>query len=66
MVSYGYQKPLLSYTGVYSVKNHKKYLNGEWTEDQCLREYLNAFDDKHNKDGVVSRGHVRDFLSNKL
>jgi len=56
----------LSYTGVYSVKNHKKYLNGEWTEDQCLREYLNAFDDKHNKDGVVSRGHVRDFLSNKL
>ena len=40
--------------GVYSVKHHKKYLNGEWTEDQCLREFLDSFDTPNEKDGVVS------------
>lgn len=39
--------------GVYNVKKHKKYLNGEWTEDQCLREFLDSFDTPDNKDGVV-------------
>ena len=39
--------------GVYSVKHHKKYLNGEWTEDQCLREFLDSFDTPNEKDGVV-------------
>lgn len=40
--------------GVYNVKHHKKYLNGEWTEEQCLREFLDSFDTPNNKDGVVS------------
>ena len=40
--------------GVYSVKNHKKYLSGEWNEDQCLREFLDAFDTPNEKDGKVS------------
>lgn len=40
--------------GVYSVKHHKKYLNGEWTEDQCLREFLDSFDSPNDKDGKVA------------
>lgn len=40
--------------GVYNVKHHKKYLNGEWTEDQCLREFLDSFDTPNEKDGKVS------------
>jgi len=39
--------------GVYSVKHHKKYQNGEWTEEQCLREFLDSFDTPNEKDGVV-------------
>jgi len=40
--------------GVYSVKHHKKFMNGEWTEEQCLREFLDSFDTPNEKDGVVS------------
>lgn len=43
--------------GVYSVKKHKKYLSGEWNEDQCLREFLDSFDSPDDKDGKV-REHV--------
>ena len=39
--------------GVYNVKKHPKYLNGEWTEDQCLGQFLNSFD-SDDKDGKVS------------
>ncbi len=40
--------------GVYDVKRHPKYLNGEWSEDQILRKFLETFDTKGNEDGVVS------------
>ncbi|XP_025110763.1 calcyphosin-like protein isoform X2 [Pomacea canaliculata] len=40
--------------GVYSVKKHPKYLNGEWTEDQCLRTFLDSFDSQ-DKDGKISK-----------
>ena len=40
--------------GVYNVKKHPKYLNGEWTEDQCLRLFLDSFDSQ-DKDGKVSQ-----------
>ncbi|KAL5021444.1 hypothetical protein ScPMuIL_000599 [Solemya velum] len=40
--------------GVYNVKKHPKYLNGEWTEDQCLLQFLNAFDSQE-KDGKITR-----------
>jgi hypothetical protein len=36
------------------VRRHPKYLNGEWTEDQILRKFLDAFDTKGSEDGVVS------------
>lgn len=39
--------------GVYSVKKHPKYLNGEWTEERCLRQFLDSFDTPNDKDGVV-------------
>ena len=44
----------LCFPGVYSVKKHTKYLNGEWSEDRCLQEFLKTFDTKNNSDGVVS------------
>jgi len=37
----------------YSVKQHPKFISGEWTEDQCFREFLDNFDSETNKDGVV-------------
>jgi hypothetical protein len=38
---------------VYNVKNHPKYLSGELTEDQLLRQFLDSFDTKHHSDGVI-------------
>lgn len=40
--------------GVYNVSKHPKYLNGEWTEEQILRKFLNTFDTKGQEDGIVS------------
>jgi Ca2+-binding EF-hand superfamily protein len=40
--------------GVYVVKSHPKYMNGEWNEDQVLRHFLDCFDYGKHKDGVVS------------
>lgn len=39
---------------VYSVKKNPKYLNGELTEDQCLRQFLDNFDTESHKDGVIT------------
>lgn len=41
--------------GVYNVKKHPKYLNGEWTEDQCLRRFLDTFDSRGSEDGKITR-----------
>jgi hypothetical protein len=40
--------------GVYVVKSHPKYMNGEWSEDQVLRHFLDCFDYGKHKDGIVS------------
>ena len=40
--------------GVYNVTKHPKFLNGEWTEDQILKKFLDTFDTKGAEDGVVS------------
>lgn len=40
--------------GVYNVKSHPKYLNGEWTEDQVFRKFLDNFDSPYDKDGQVN------------
>ena len=39
--------------GVYSCKHHKKYLSGEWSEDECLGEFLKSFDTPNDPDGQV-------------
>ncbi len=39
--------------GVYNVKHHPKYRNGEWTEDQIFRKFLDSFDSPDDKDGKV-------------
>uniref|UniRef100_A0A8D3A7D0 EF-hand domain-containing protein n=1 Tax=Scophthalmus maximus TaxID=52904 RepID=A0A8D3A7D0_SCOMX len=40
--------------GVYNAKYHPKYQNGEWTEDQVFRTFLDNFDSPYNKDGKVT------------
>lgn len=39
--------------GVYNAKYHPKYQNGEWTEDQVFRTFLDSFDSPYEKDGKV-------------
>lgn len=39
--------------GVYNAKYHPKYQNGEWTEDQVFRKFLDSFDSPYDKDGKV-------------
>ncbi|NWH81707.1 CAPSL protein, partial [Piaya cayana] len=40
--------------GVYNAKHHPKYLNGDWTEDQVFRAFLDNFDSPYDKDGKVT------------
>ena len=46
--------------GIYVVKNHPKYMNGTWSEDQVLRHFLDCFDYGKHKDGVVRVTDVLD------
>ncbi|XP_062334493.1 calcyphosine-like b isoform X1 [Osmerus eperlanus] len=41
--------------GVYNPKHHPKYQNGEWTEDQVFRTFLDSFDSPYDKDGKVTK-----------
>ncbi|CAF0795601.1 unnamed protein product [Rotaria sordida] len=49
--------------GVYIVKHHPKYMNGEWSEDQVLRQFLDCFDYGKHKDGIVTREEFIDYYS---
>lgn len=40
--------------GVYNAKHHPKYQNGEWSEDQVFRTFLDSFDSPYDKDGKVT------------
>uniref|UniRef100_A0A8C6KBF3 Calcyphosine-like b n=1 Tax=Nothobranchius furzeri TaxID=105023 RepID=A0A8C6KBF3_NOTFU len=40
--------------GVYNAKYHPKYQNGDWTEEQVFRTFLDSFDSPYDKDGKVS------------
>jgi hypothetical protein len=42
------------FSGVYDVRRNPKYLNGEMSEDQILRNFLNTFDTKGKEDGIVN------------
>uniref|UniRef100_A0A3B3Y6N4 EF-hand domain-containing protein n=1 Tax=Poecilia mexicana TaxID=48701 RepID=A0A3B3Y6N4_9TELE len=39
--------------GVYNAKYHPKYQNGEWTEEQVFRTFLDSFDSPYDKDGKL-------------
>lgn len=39
---------------VYNVKHHPKFVNGEMTEEQVFRQFLDSFDSPDDKDGIVS------------
>lgn len=39
---------------VYNAKHHPKYQNGEWTEEQVFRKFLDNFDSPYDKDGLVT------------
>ncbi|XP_018645771.1 calcyphosine/tpp, putative [Schistosoma mansoni] len=41
--------------GVYNVKNHPKFINGEKTEDEILVEFLKTFQPQNNADEIVTR-----------
>lgn len=41
--------------GVYSVRNHPKYLNGEWSEEQVFNNFLKVFDTRNEEDGIITR-----------
>ncbi|NWH98411.1 CAPSL protein, partial [Tichodroma muraria] len=40
--------------GVYNGKYHPKYLNGDWTEDEVFRAFLDNFDSPYEKDGKIT------------
>ncbi|XP_049504150.1 calcyphosin-like protein isoform X3 [Panthera uncia] len=39
---------------VYNAKHHPKYQNGEWSEEQVFRKFLDNFDSPYDKDGLVT------------
>jgi hypothetical protein len=38
----------------YNVKKNPKYLNGEWSEEQCLKSFLDSFEIEFHKNNMIS------------
>ncbi|RTG80103.1 uncharacterized protein DC041_0010468 [Schistosoma bovis] len=49
--------------GVYNVKNHPKFINGEKTEDEILVEFLKTFQPQNNADEVITREEFFNYYS---
>ncbi|MBN3301108.1 CAPSL protein, partial [Amia calva] len=49
--------------GVYNAKHHPKYQNGEWTEDQVFRSFLDSFDSPYDKDGQVTQEEFMNYYA---
>lgn len=49
--------------GVYNVNKHPKYISGQWSEDQCLGEFLSSFDSPGHKDGIVTPEEFMNYYS---
>ncbi|KAM9307067.1 calcyphosine-like b [Pholidichthys leucotaenia] len=49
--------------GVYNAKYHPKYQNGDWTEDQVFRKFLESFDSPYDKDGKVTKEEFLNYYS---
>ena len=42
-------------SSVYNAREHQKYRNGDWTEEQVFLEFLKTFDSPNDPDGIVSQ-----------
>ncbi|XP_062290340.1 calcyphosine-like b [Scomber scombrus] len=49
--------------GVYNAKYHPKYQNGEWSEDQVFRKFLDSFDSPYDKDGKVTQEEFMNYYA---
>uniref|UniRef100_A0A8C9S746 Calcyphosine-like b n=1 Tax=Scleropages formosus TaxID=113540 RepID=A0A8C9S746_SCLFO len=49
--------------GVYNAKHHPKYQNGEWTEEQVFRTFLDNFDSPYDKDGKVTQDEFMNYYA---
>lgn len=49
--------------GVYNVQKHPKYLSGEWTEDQCLGQFLVSFDTPNEADGKIEEDEFLNYYA---
>ncbi|CAL4122093.1 unnamed protein product [Meganyctiphanes norvegica] len=49
--------------GVYSVRQHPKYLSGELDEDQILKMYIAKFEGSTSTDGKITREEFYDYYS---
>ncbi|CAH8605594.1 unnamed protein product [Heterobilharzia americana] len=49
--------------GVYNVKHHPKYINGEKTEDEILVEFLKTFQPQNNADDTVTKDEFLNYYS---
>ncbi|NXG07975.1 CAPSL protein, partial [Sakesphorus luctuosus] len=48
---------------VYNPKHHPKYLNGDWTEEQVFRAFLDNFGSPYDKDGKVTTEEFMDYYA---
>lgn len=49
--------------GVYDVRHHPKYRNGQWTEEQCFNEFLKTFEVGGNVDGIVTKEEFMNYYT---
>ncbi|XP_056369281.1 calcyphosin-like protein [Oenanthe melanoleuca] len=49
--------------GVYSGRRHPKYLNGDWTEDQVFRAFLDNFESPYDRDGKVTTDEFMNYYA---
>ena len=49
--------------GVYNARHHRKYVNGEWTEEQVFRSFLDSFDSPDDPGGKVTREEFLNYYS---
>jgi len=49
--------------GVYNAKFHKKYINGEYTEDDVFLEFLKSFDSPNDPDGQVTHDEFLNYYA---
>lgn len=50
---YHFDDLYLIFYSVYNVKDHRKFKNGVWTEDQVFINFLKSFDSPNDPDGKV-------------